>query len=1450
MHWESNRQILFSGFAAVFLLFSLAPAGAQECYCPLLTDVTAQSGGCLLGQQGDCVICEGSSITFTIHDGVNLPYGGQIRWYSDTFPDFNPWSGQGTLRHVEVVPSQQCGQGNAVRINEFQPIPVVGNNNYNDPETGEWIEIIGPPGAYIGCYVITDGDWTVTIPPNTYLPPSGLYVIGYARYGKVDLDVATCNCKTSSLPNETLILDDQGEYLVLWNGFAFVDQIKYGNPSLANNPPFGNLVTLGTLPTAGLPGCVSQLSISYPMFTNFNLLPFVNYTYEREPDLSGPWKREFCGSRGRCNVETGNAFPISWTFDATNEYCNQTLYFKAIIVPAAEECLIATDSLAAGPFAFTINCPSAHIAQTLCPGDSIVVAGVTYNQANPAGTAVLTSFYGCDSLVQVDLQFSPDVDVQFEKDTTICIGESVLLNVSLMGAGPFEFNLNANGADGGMFISNGQFAINISPTDTSFFTLNNIKDQFGCSGFTVDSIWINVNDPVASIALNRSLICTGDSTGIVFTGIGGAPFDVTYAVGSDTLFDLLQSGAVIPVNPVDTSVIALVKVLDHLGCEATLTGDAIVNVTMPPEVKVSHECSPDKMTYTIFLEFTGGISSAYEVTGVSGSLSGNLWQSDPQPSKSTYQLFAGDSGPCALQMLTAIVDCDCQTDAGTFASFDTLQICPGQLTGFSWLTPPSSLSGDTVLFYLYQTKADPIGSAIAINTDGTFGYQSGWPLNTTFWLSAIVSRKGPGGIDPTDPCYKVGDPIPVIFRELPTMQLNLPQWICGTSCEDATINVQGFHPVSVSWQWGDPSSPVNGAGTSSTGTVTANMCGPGLNGQVPFTVTQFSDRYCTNSNTQSYQIPYVEPVALQYSYDLCYGESVVVHGTPFQAMDQMVDFTLPASGPMACDTNVNVVIRAIIPDTGTLALTLCQGSAYSIGGQIFDETKPSGYVVFPAGASSGCDSVLFVNIQFDNFVVHVIQTTLCPGESIIAGGETFDASNPTGTVTLAGASYLGCDSIIQVALSFYDDITLVLSGGGVVCRGDSIDFFLQGPAGAYDIVIVRDGANPISLTGIVPGVPIRLPATINGTYMLNSASLPGLSCPVNIAGQANVTVETIQAIIQPALLYNGSVISCTGAFDGMLLASAPGGSLPISFTWNDNVAGPARNGLGAGQYTVSVVSANGCLDSASFVVQDPLPMQFQALVTGRVCGLDYIVINDFHGGTGVWSWSVDQQTWHPFPGASAFPIDPGPGTHRLYIRDANGCMRDTLITLLDRSIKLYVDAWPDTTVYAGQPVQLEMAYDTSGAGTYTLSWHPTQYLSCNDCPDPVARPKRDMTYEVRVTDAFGCYSSAWVDILLIFDEDYIYTPTAFSPNQDDINDTFLPMGDGDSYLITSGAIFDRWGNMLWQIEDCDLGNMSRGWDGYALGKPMDPGMYIYAFTIRNKVTGNETFLKGDVTLIR
>ncbi|MCK5028485.1 MAG: gliding motility-associated C-terminal domain-containing protein [Bacteroidales bacterium] len=95
----------------------------------------------------------------------------------------------------------------------------------------------------------------------------------------------------------------------------------------------------------------------------------------------------------------------------------------------------------------------------------------------------------------------------------------------------------------------------------------------------------------------------------------------------------------------------------------------------------------------------------------------------------------------------------------------------------------------------------------------------------------------------------------------------------------------------------------------------------------------------------------------------------------------------------------------------------------------------------------------------------------------------------------------------------------------------------------------------------------------------------------------------------------------------------------------------------------------------------------------------------------------------------------------------------------------------------------------------------------------------------------------------IYLEPTVYIPQAFTPNDDGINDLFLPVF---SFLPKEYElkIYNRWGNIVFETSD-----PTKGWNGkQSNGKPAPAGSYIYLLKI--KTEDNQTVKKrNNITVI-
>ncbi len=116
----------------------------------------------------------------------------------------------------------------------------------------------------------------------------------------------------------------------------------------------------------------------------------------------------------------------------------------------------------------------------------------------------------------------------------------------------------------------------------------------------------------------------------------------------------------------------------------------------------------------------------------------------------------------------------------------------------------------------------------------------------------------------------------------------------------------------------------------------------------------------------------------------------------------------------------------------------------------------------------------------------------------------------------------------------------------------------------------------------------------------------------------------------------------------------------------------------------------------------------------------------------------------------------------------------------------------------------------------------------------------------------GCKDTAIANIE-IQDVPAFYAPTAFTPDNDGMNDLFYVVA--RNIDIAKGfnlSIYDRWGELIWATDKYDPENPSRyGWDGTVKGgsKQAPPDVYVWRCVYYTK-DGNSHNRTGNVTLIR
>jgi gliding motility-associated-like protein len=95
-----------------------------------------------------------------------------------------------------------------------------------------------------------------------------------------------------------------------------------------------------------------------------------------------------------------------------------------------------------------------------------------------------------------------------------------------------------------------------------------------------------------------------------------------------------------------------------------------------------------------------------------------------------------------------------------------------------------------------------------------------------------------------------------------------------------------------------------------------------------------------------------------------------------------------------------------------------------------------------------------------------------------------------------------------------------------------------------------------------------------------------------------------------------------------------------------------------------------------------------------------------------------------------------------------------------------------------------------------------------------------------VSTAYGCKDST--EKLIRVEDDYeLYVPSAFSPNNDGLNETFLPIASGVKASGYNLYIYDRWGNLVFHSTD-----LSVGWDGTIKNEVVLEDVYVWKILLK------------------
>ena len=441
-----------------------------------------------------------------------------------------------------------------------------------------------------------------------------------------------------------------------------------------------------------------------------------------------------------------------------------------------------------------------------------------------------------------------------------------------------------------------------------------------------------------------------------------------------------------------------------------------------------------------------------------------------------------------------------------------------------------------------------------------------------------------------------------------------------------------------------------------------------------------------------------------------------------------------------------------------------------------------------------------------------------------------------------------CIELIQPEpLDVTPSVTTNYNGSQISCYGSSdgaLDAIAFGGVPTYnyswyDINGLQVGTGDV-LQGITAGTYFVEVLDANGCIYQTSILI---SEPTPVTGDITILTD-----------YDGYPISCSGAEDGAVSATATGGTPgQYNYLWDTSppTQGQTIENLGEGTYCVTIVDVNGCVgEECIFLQGNPLPVVNPGPLI-EVCQGEIIEFSSFSAPEDQCQWELSNGMVIDGCGPNIIYFEtPGCIDATLTVTSPLGCVEsefieDYICILSNPIADFYADPWQGTII------ESIIDFQNTSVGADYYSWD----FGDGSAPSTEVNPQHDFGGEV---SAYGVTLIAYsidgctdtiTEYINIKGDIIFYVPNTFTPDGDDYNEYFKPVF-YEAYLPegTLFQIFNRWGELVYEADE--YAEILAGWDGTYKGKPCQDGTYTWKLYFKDRDTDKKEIHTGHVNIIK
>ncbi len=432
--------------------------------------------------------------------------------------------------------------------------------------------------------------------------------------------------------------------------------------------------------------------------------------------------------------------------------------------------------------------------------------------------------------------------------------------------------------------------------------------------------------------------------------------------------------------------------------------------------------------------------------------------------------------------------------------------------------------------------------------------------------------------------------------------------------------------------------------------------------------------------------------------------------------------------------------------------------------------------------------------------------------------------------TISGACGSGADTANIIVVP--QPNAAITPVGGQCSTGSPITLSAATPGGTW------------TGTGITSGSAGTFDPAIAGignhiiTYSITTPCASSDTVTINVVSHLDATITQAGPFCTSSPVITLHAIDIGGVWSGVGVSD----SLIGTFS-------PLAAGAGSHPVTYTISGLCGATDTKTIVISaSPIISITENKTEGcEPTTIDFTGITDQPGGVSAWTFGDGHN-------AAVLTTE---NTYQHYgyynvsftYTNTTGCTtvvtKDSLINIHSQPHAAFnADPQPATIVYP------EIQYTDKSTGqinSWKWSFGPLGILGSSLLQNPsfVYADTGSFPVQLIVTNTFGCVDTAKkitiIDPVMVF-----YAPNAFTPDGNEKNDLFAVKGDGIDKNNFTVAIFDRWGELVYQSAD-----MMEGWNGKKnnTGDILASDVYVWKIDFKD-FKGAKHSNVGRVTLVK